>query len=60
MATKTFQSIRTDIDLCISEINSALHRTPIDTPAIEQEVGRLKELSERIGLLIERLKETWG
>lgn len=60
MATKTFAGIRSDIDGCAAMIAMALHREPVDVPAIERELARLKELSERIGVLIERLRETWG
>ena len=60
MATKTFSGIRSDIDACVSVIDIALGREPIDVAAIRQELERLKELSGRIGVLIERLRETWG
>ena len=60
MATKTFQSIKANIDRCIAEIDGAVHRMPVDDATIERELGRLRELSERIALFIERLRETWG
>ncbi len=60
MATKTFSGIRSDIDVCVSAIDIAIHRMPVDVSAIERELVRLKELSGRIGVLIERLRETWG
>ena len=60
MATKTFSGIQSEIDGCVSVIDVALHRSPTDISAIERELVRLKELSSRIGVLIERLRETWG
>ncbi len=60
MATKTFAGIQSDIDFCVLEIERAVHCVPVDIIVIEREVERLKALSSRIGVLIERLRETWG
>ncbi|MEI6557895.1 MAG: hypothetical protein WCO00_05755 [Rhodospirillaceae bacterium] len=60
MATETFSRIRTDINNGIAAIDAAVHQTPVDVAAVERELQRLRQLSDRIAVLIERLRETWG
>jgi len=60
MATDTFTRIRTELNTGILGIEQALARYPVDIPTIRQELARLRDLSERITVIIERMRETWG
>ena len=60
MAVETFKGIRSEVDIVVTAIDIAAHQNPVDVLAIERELVRLQSLSSRIGVLIERLRETWG
>ncbi len=60
MATKTFLGICEKIDETVMSIDGSIHKVPVDVSRIERELDGMRELSGRIRLVVERLRETWG